>query len=93
LDLIKVSATSNPKAVAGALAGTVRSRGTAEVQAIGARAVNQAVKAIAIARAFVAADGLELTAVPGFVDLDLDGEPRTGIRFLVGSHSVSAASS
>lgn len=83
MDFLKVSSTSNPNAVAGAVAGIARASGTVEVQAIGARAVNQAVKAIAIARGFLGSEGVDLVAAPSFVDLDLDGERRTAIRFTV----------
>jgi stage V sporulation protein S len=83
VEFVKVSATSNPKSVAGALAGIVRGSGTVEVQAIGAKAVNQAVKAIAIARGFMGAEGVDLVAAPGFVELELGGEKRTAIRFQV----------
>jgi len=91
VDFVKVSATSNPKAVAGALAGIIRGSGAVEVQAIGAKAVNQAVKAIAIARGFMGAEGVDLVAAPGFVELELDGERRTAIRFQVGERAVRPA--
>jgi stage V sporulation protein S len=88
VDFVKVSATSNPKSVAGALAGIVRGSGMVEVQAIGAKAVNQAVKAIAIARGFMGPEGVDLVAAPGFVELELGGERRTAIRFHVGERSL-----
>lgn len=84
-DVLKVSAQSKPKSVAGALAAVLRSRGHAELQAVGAGAVNQAVKAIAIARGFVAPNGIDLVAVPGFQDIAIGGEERTAIKFLIGS--------
>jgi stage V sporulation protein S len=80
---LKVSSQSNPAAVAGALAGRVRETGKAELQAIGAGAVNQAVKAIGIARGYVAPAGINLIAIPAFLDLDVEGQERTAIRFLV----------
>jgi len=83
LDVLKVSASSNPKSVAGALAAVLRERGTAELQAVGAGAVNQAVKAIAICRGFVASNGLNLVATPAFADIHIEGEERTAIRFIV----------
>ncbi len=83
MDVLKVSATSKPKSVAGALAAVLRERGTAEVQAVGAGAVNQAVKAIAIARGYVAPNGIDLVTVPAFAEIDIDGEERTAIRFIV----------
>ena len=83
MELLKVSSKSNPKAVAGALAGVIREEGKAELQAIGAGAVNQAVKAIAIARGFTATSGINLTCIPAFVDVEIEGEERTAIKFLV----------
>lgn len=82
--MLKVSAKSNPSSVAGALAGVIREEGRAEIQAIGAGAVNQAVKAIAIARGFVAPQGIDLVVVPAFADVEIDGEERTVIKFVVG---------
>ena len=82
-DVLKVAAKSNPTAVAGALAGVVRERGTAELQAIGAAAINQAVKAIAIARGYVAPSGLDLVCVPAFADVQIDGQDRTAIKLIV----------
>ena len=83
MDVLKVSAKSNPKSVAGALAAVLRERGTAEVQAVGAGAVNQSIKAIAIARGFVAPNGINLITIPAFVEIVIDGEERTAIRFIV----------
>ncbi|HHY38158.1 MAG TPA: stage V sporulation protein S [Clostridia bacterium] len=83
MDVLKVSSKSNPNAVAGALAGAVREKGSAEIQAIGAGAVNQAVKAVAIARGFVAPGGVDLICVPAFTDIQIDGEERTAIKFIV----------
>ena len=83
MDILKVSAQSNPKSVAGALAAVLREKGTAEVQAVGAGAVNQAVKAIAISRGFVAPNGIDLVAIPAFAEIMIDGEERTAIRFIV----------
>jgi len=81
--LLRVSVNSNPKAIAGAIAGIVRETGSAELQAVGAGAVNQAVKSIAIARGYVAPNGFDLTAVPAFSEVDIEGEMRTAIRFVV----------
>ncbi|MGB4338105.1 MAG: stage V sporulation protein S [Bacillota bacterium] len=83
MEVLKVSAKSNPNSVAGALAGVMRERGAAEVQAIGAGAINQAVKAVAIARGFVAPSGLDLVCIPAFVDVVIDGEERTAIKLIV----------
>ncbi|GBD30086.1 Stage V sporulation protein S [bacterium HR32] len=82
-EVLKVSADSNPKAVAGALAALLREHGSAELQAIGAGAVNQAVKAIAITRGFIAPNGIDLVAIPAFTKVEIDGQERTAIRFLV----------
>ncbi|WP_346354512.1 stage V sporulation protein S [Azotosporobacter soli] len=83
MDVLKVSAQSNPKSVAGALAAVLREQGTAEVQAVGAGAVNQAIKAVAIARGFVAPNGIDLISIPAFAEIAIDGEERTAIRFIV----------
>jgi len=82
-EVLKVSADSKPKAVAGAMAAVLREKGTVEVQAIGAGAVNQAVKAIAITRGFVAPNGIDLIAIPAFTKVQIEGEERTAIRFVV----------
>ncbi|HHV78213.1 MAG TPA: stage V sporulation protein S [Firmicutes bacterium] len=84
MEVLKVSSKSNPNAVAGALAGVIRERGHAEIQAIGAGAINQAVKAVAIARGFVAPSGVDLVCVPAFTDVQIDGEERTAIKLIVG---------
>ncbi|MDD2215893.1 MAG: stage V sporulation protein S [Eubacteriales bacterium] len=84
MEVLKVSAKSNPNSVAGALAGVLRERGDAEMQAIGAGALNQAIKAVAIARGFVAPSGIDLICVPAFTDILIDGEERTAIRLIVG---------
>jgi len=83
MDVLKVSAKSSPNSIAGALAGVIRERGTAEIQAIGAGAINQAVKAVAIARGFVAPSGIELICIPAFTDIIIDGEERTAIKLIV----------
>ncbi|MHC9542110.1 MAG: stage V sporulation protein S [Vulcanimicrobiota bacterium] len=83
MDTLKVAAKSNPNSVAGALAGVLREKGSAEMQAIGAGAINQAVKAIAIARGFVAPGGIDLVCIPAFTEITINGEERTAIRFIV----------
>lgn len=83
MEILKVKATSVPNSVAGALAGVIRERGTAEIQTIGAGALNQAVKAVAIARGFVAPSGLDLICIPAFTDIMIDGEERTAIKLIV----------
>jgi stage V sporulation protein S len=83
MEVLKVSANSQPKSVAGALAAALRDKNCAEIQAVGAGAVNQAVKAIAITRGFVAPNGIDLVAVPAFSEVNIDGEDRTAIKFLI----------
>ncbi len=83
MEVLKVSATSSPKSVAGALTAVLREYGRAEVQAVGAGAVNQAIKAIAITRGFVAPNGIDLIMIPAFVEIDIDNETRTAIKFLI----------
>jgi stage V sporulation protein S len=83
MSIIKVSASSRTAAVAGAVAGVIRDMGRAEVQAIGAGAVNQAVKAIAIARGYLLEEGVDVICIPSFVEVDIDGHERTAIRMLV----------
>ncbi|MCX7951778.1 MAG: stage V sporulation protein S [Clostridiales bacterium] len=83
MEVLKVSAKSNPNSVAGALAGVVREKGVAEMQAIGAGAINQAIKAVAIARGFVAPSGIDLICIPAFSDVNIEGEERTAIKFIV----------
>ncbi len=83
MGILKVSAHSNATATAGALANTIRQQGQAELQGIGPKAVNQAVKAIAIARSYLASSGVDLVSLPDFVDVEIDGQPRTAVRFLV----------
>ncbi|MBQ2696296.1 MAG: stage V sporulation protein S [Clostridia bacterium] len=83
MDSLKVSSKSNPNSVAGALAGVIRESGSAEIQAIGAGALNQSIKAIAIARGFLAPSGTELVCIPSFADVEINGEERTAIKLLV----------
>ena len=83
MEILKVSAKSNPNSVAGALAGVLREKGGAEIQAIGAGALNQAIKSIAIARGFVAPGGIDLVCVPSFTDIEIEGEERTAIKLIV----------
>ncbi len=83
MEALKVSAKSNPNSVAGALEGVLREKGTAEMQAIGAGALNQAVKAIAIARGFVAPSGIDLVCIPAFTDIEINGEQKTAIKLIV----------
>lgn len=85
MEVLRVSTKSNPNSVAGALAGVLREKGTAELQAVGAGALNQAVKAVAIARGFVAPSGIDLVCVPAFADIEIDGEERTAIKLIIKS--------
>ena len=83
MNVLKVSAKSNPNSVAGALAGVLREKGSAEMQAIGAGAINQGIKAIAIARGFVAPSGIDLICIPAFTEIEINGEVRTAIRLII----------
>ena len=83
MEVLKVSSKSNPNSVAGALAGVLREKGSAEIQAIGAGALNQAVKAIAIARGFLAPSGMDLVCVPAFTDINIEGDQKTAIKLIV----------
>lgn len=82
-EMLKVSSTSKPSATAGALANTIREEGEAELQAIGPKAVNQAIKAITIARGYMAPSGVDLIFTPSFVDVEIDGEKKTAMRMFV----------
>jgi len=83
MDLIKVSATSRTSAVAGAIAGVVRDHQRAEVQAIGAGAVNQAVKALVLATGFLRDDGIHVHCVPEFADVTIENNVRTAIKLVI----------
>ncbi len=83
MEVLKVSAKSNPTSVAGALAGVIRERGKAELQSIGAGALNQAVKSVAIARGYVAPCGVDLVCIPAFTDITIEAEERTAIKIIV----------
>lgn len=80
---LKVSSKSSPASVAGAIAGMVKDGVCVEIQSVGAGAVNQAVKAIAISRGFLSPIGIEIACIPSFADIVIDGEYRTAIRFTV----------
>jgi|SRR5690606_20586162 len=82
-DVIKVSAKSRSTAVAGAIAAVIREHRYAEVQAIGAGAVNQAVKALAIARGYLTGDQIDIVCTPYFTEVDIEGQERTAVRFVV----------
>ena len=82
-EVLKVSTRSRPSAVAGAIAGVIRDSGSVEVQSIGAGATNQAIKAVAIARSYLAEEGVDIVCIPSFIDVAIDSEERTAIRLLV----------
>ena len=85
MEVLKISSKSNPNSVAGAIAGLVKESNKAEMQAIGAGALNQAVKAIAIARGFVAPSGVDLVCIPAFAEVQIEGEDRTGMKLIIES--------
>lgn len=83
MEVLKVSAKSVPNSVAGAIAGVIREKGSVEVQAVGAGAINQAVKAVAIARGYLAPSGIDLICIPAFANVVIDAEERTAIKLIV----------
>jgi stage V sporulation protein S len=86
IGLLKVSSKSSPASVAGAIAGMVKDGVAVELQSVGAGAVNQAIKAIAISRGFLSPVGIQIACVPSFADIVIDGEYRTAIRLKVEPH-------
>ena len=85
MEVLKISSKSNPNSVAGAIAGLVKESQRAEMQAIGAGALNQAIKAIAVARGYVAPSGFDLVCIPAFAEVEVEGEDRTGIKLIIES--------
>lgn len=83
MEILKVSAKSNPGSTAGAIAAVIRKDNAAEVQAIGAGALNQAVKATAIARGFLAPQGIDLITIPAFTEVEVEGEKKTAVKIIV----------
>ena len=83
MDVLKVSSKSNPVSVAGAIAGIIREKGSVEVQGIGAGAVNQALKSVAVARGYMAPSGQDLVCIPAFVAVEVNGEPKTAMKLTV----------
>jgi stage V sporulation protein S len=83
MDVLKVSSKSKPNSVAGALANALKDKQGVEIQAIGAGALNQAIKAVAIARGYVAPTGKDLICIPAFSDILIDGEERTAIKLII----------
>lgn len=90
-ELLRVASKSKPNSVAGAIAGVLRENGAVKIQVIGAGALNQAIKAIAIARGYVAPSGINLVCIPSFKDVVINGEERTAILLTI--EDVSKASS
>lgn len=82
MEVLKVSSHSSPNSVAGAIAGVIREQKAVEVQAVGAGAANQAIKAIAIARGYLAPIGIDLICIPAFANIQIDGEERTAMKFI-----------
>lgn len=83
VDIIKVAATSRSTAVAGAIAGVIREKGRVDVQAIGAGAVNQAIKAVTIARGYLELDGIDIVCIPSFTEVEIDSQERTAVRLSI----------
>jgi len=83
METLRVSAKSEPKSVAGAIAAILRNGEDVEINAIGAAAVNQVVKSIAVARGYVAPNGIELVCIPAFSQIEVDGKEKTSIKFLI----------
>ena len=83
MEIVKVSSRSVPKSVAGAIAAVIREKNEVEVQAVGAGALNQAVKSIAIARSYMALTGVDIICIPAFTTVNIDDEERTAMKFVV----------
>ena len=83
MEIFKVSSKSSPNMVAGALTGVIRENSSVEMQAIGAGAVNQAIKAVAIARGFLAPEGIDIVCIPSFTELDIENESKTALKLIV----------
>ena len=88
MELIKISARSVPKSAAGAIAAVIREKKIVEIQAVGAGAINQAVKSIAIARVYVVDDGLDLICKPAFTNVKIDDAEKTAMQFIVEAMNV-----
>ena len=83
METLKVSSKSNPNSIAGALANVLRDTGSVEIQAVGAGALNQAIKGIIIARGFMAPSGKNIVCIPSFREVMIEGEERTAIKLIV----------
>jgi len=90
MEFLKVSSKSSPASVAGAIAGMVKDGVPVNLQSVGAGAVNQAIKAIAIARGFLIPTGIDISCAPTFADIEIGGESRTAIRLAVYVHRITA---
>lgn len=91
MDFLKVSSKSSPASVAGAIAGLIKDGNPVRIQSVGAGAVNQAVKAVAIARGYLIPTGIDVTCSPSFAEIAINGEVRTAIRFTVDPHVVDSS--
>ena len=83
MEILKVSSKSSPNSVAGAISGVIRENNSVEVQAVGAGAANQAIKAIAIARGYLAPSGVDIICIPAFASIIIDEQERTAIKLIV----------
>lgn len=92
MDFLKVSSKSSPASVAGAIAGMVKDDKRVTIQCVGAGAVNQAIKAVAIARGFLTPSGIDISCAPSFTDLEIGDTTRTAIRLLIYVHHLDAVS-
>ena len=92
MNIIKVASDSRSTAVAGAIAGVMREQDSVDVQAIGAGAVNQAVKAVAIARGYLELDGIDIVCIPSFVEVSIEGQERTAVRLGIERRGSGGAS-
>jgi stage V sporulation protein S len=93
MDFLKVSSKSSPASVAGAIAGMVKDGVPCQMQAIGAGAVNQAIKAVAIARGFLIPTGVDISCAPTFADIAIGGESRTALRIAIYVHPITLGAS
>jgi stage V sporulation protein S len=83
IKMLRSSAKTNPSSLAGAMAGQLRQHGQSVVSCVGAGAVNQAIKAVAICRGFVAPSGVDLICIPAFSDIEIDGEDRSAVKLII----------
>ena len=88
MEILKVSSKSSPNSIAGAIAGMVKDNKEVSMQAVGAGAINQAVKAVAIARGFTTPTGVDLSLSPSFTEVNINGDDKTGLRFTIETKSI-----